>query len=231
MAITGTTTVSVSGTVTTVAAGTSSTPKARIRASSASGTSLSTGTVTIPAATQVGDLLVLLVTFGSGVGVTSPSGWTRVYTLFSGPFLFVFTKTATSADAGASQVVQFNTTANGSLMVFAVDNATTLAMASSGTVSSGVPGSLSSGVVSTGDLMLGATIATGTNAVSGAQWAWGNAAQGGPDNPPDWAQVLIAGNEGIAAAVSSVNWSDAEAYIAAPTLTSGSGSSALFILS
>jgi hypothetical protein len=82
--------------------------------------SASTATVTVPAATQAGDALLLFESYASTTATaTAPAGWTQVGTTTSKSNLSsaVFVRDATGTDAGSTVSITFSATVKASLTV------------------------------------------------------------------------------------------------------------------
>ena len=83
--------------------------------------------VTVPAAVQAGDGLVVVVSTNSGVTATLPAGWTQELSQASGTNMTtqVFSKVATTGDAGTAVVATLNGTAATAMQLSAYDGTST----------------------------------------------------------------------------------------------------------
>lgn len=85
-------------------------------------------TVTIPSATQAGDLLVLQFSSGAGLPDSTPPGWTSLASGAGGTeYEAVWTKTATAGDAGTAVTVTASTSSKSVLRCVVVRDATGVA--------------------------------------------------------------------------------------------------------
>lgn len=222
------TSLNVTGTVTV--AGGSTGPTSRVRSSTVMASLAGSSTVTVPPSTLPGDLLVGLMTSPTTGGLPAPSSggvWNRI-DIVSG-ITTAFWRPATAADAGAKLTFPVNNGQTGSGWLFVLGGVSALTLVSSATLT-GSAGSLSSGVVGSGAFFLGC-MAGGTT-VTGASWAWGNLAQGGPPSPPPWASVSFAQASGLSqvVGVSFANWLPADSYAAAPVPASTASTTAYLLL-
>jgi hypothetical protein len=185
----------------------------RVRASSQLAYS-STTSIPIPAATAVGDLLVLITTGVNAPGtLVASSGWNLISVSSTQA---VYSRPAVAGDAGSNLAVTSGSGQAATAALLVLAGATGVALLATGTVGN-TPVSMATGTTSAPALFIG-SIGGGTG-TSSPTWAWGTAAQGGPTNPPAWSQLsLINGGGGSQyTAVSTANWTSPASYQAAPT--------------
>jgi PKD repeat protein len=107
-----------------------------VGASAADGSATSE-TVTVPAATQAGDQLLMFASYAVATTVTAtpPAGWTTIGPATSNNAMMTsaFEKTAVAGDAGSSVKVTFSTSVKGSVTLADYTNATAVGQAASAT--------------------------------------------------------------------------------------------------
>jgi hypothetical protein len=131
------------GQTTKSAAPTAPTPpsqKITFEGSSSSAANSASPTVTLPGQVQAGDLMIMTATLGTTTTAATPSGWALLdQTSTTGTVTYVWTRRATSADAGASRAVSLGVAAKAVLTVVAysgVDAANPISGYATGTDSS-----------------------------------------------------------------------------------------------
>ena len=143
----------------------------RAAASNGSGSSSTTSiSITVPASTRLGDVLVAAVTIPSGtLTISGPAGWTRLGTDVAGAtgtlLQSLWWKAATATDAGRAATWTFSGSIRSAGVIYAVAGATTSLPGAEQYKSSANPFSVA--VINTPTLSLGAT-RTGIAVVFGA---------------------------------------------------------------